>query len=372
MISLKQSRGFTIIELLVAVGVTAILVALMLNITISVLNGWNRSSGKLSNDNQARLILDLLSQDLQGVIMRRDANTWLAATAQQTQSGNGDSGLNTGTPFAGAWDGTVKPTAASGSFEINPSGRKIADYRFGQAGVWLRFFTTPPDNATTDLINTSAPRAVAYQLIRVRVGASDQYSYGLFRTESRPFNPANDNSTFGVGYDLFMDETATLSYNRGNGTDGNAGNIRRPPGVRILAVNVIDFGVKLYGRSGSVEVELFPVRRNSDGNPASLDGNGNPYTPPSNTPFTFAASSRNPVPAPNITGVGTIDYGYPTAAEVMVRILSPEGVRLISALEAGNLTLPPEATNGAEHWWLIARQHSDVFTRRIDLRSTTL
>jgi prepilin-type N-terminal cleavage/methylation domain-containing protein len=371
MFSFKQSRGFTIIELLVAVGVTAILVALMLTITINILNGWNRSSGKLSNENQARLILDQLSQDLQGVIMRRDANTWLAVTAQRDQpAGNGDSGLSTGTPFAGAWGGTVKPTAGNGSFEINPSGRQIADYRFGQAGVWLRFFTTPPDNATTDLSDTSAPRAVAYQMIRVRVGTSDQYTYGLFRSEVRPFNAADNNSTFGIGYDLFMDQTASPSYNAGNAGEGNVGNVRRPPGSRILAVNVIDFGVKLYGRSGNAEVELFPIRRNAAGN--AVDANGDPATPPTNTPFTFAASSRNPAPAPNITGVGSINYGYPTAAEVMVRILSPEGVRLISALEAGNLARPPEASNDAEHWWLIARQHSDVFTRRIEFRAATL
>lgn len=369
MLSCKKGQGFTIIELLVAVGVTAILVALMLSITINVLNGWNRSSGRLSNENQARLILDQLSQDIQGAIMRRDLNTWLAATVQRDQSGTGDSAMS-GTLFTGAWSGTVKPDSSDDSLRIDPVGRQIKDYRFGQAGVWLRFFTTPPDNATNNLVDSSAPRAVSYQMIRVQVGTSDQYTYGLFRSEVRPFNPAGINSTFGIGYDLFMNQTDVPSYNNRSDTnpddpdhDGNAGNIRRPTAFRVLATNVIDFGVKLYGRSGTAEVELFPVRRDAVGDPTS----GIP-----SVPFTFAVSSRNAADPVSITGIGSIDYGFPTAAEVMVRILTPEGVRLISALESGNLPRPPEASDAAAHWWLIALQHSDVFTRRVEFRAKSL
>jgi len=115
---LPNRRAFTIIELLVAIGVTAILVTLMVTITINVLNAWNRSSGSLTAGNQARLVLDQISQDLQGVIIRRDLNVWLVATVQRDQTtAQGDSGFPDG-----EWiSGTEKPGAANESLRVNPT-----------------------------------------------------------------------------------------------------------------------------------------------------------------------------------------------------------------------------------------------------------
>ncbi len=389
MFSLKQSRGFTIIELLVAVGVTAILVALMLSITINILSGWNRSSGKLSNENQARLILDILSQDIQGAILRYDSNAWFVATIQDDQSGAGDSGMTT-TTFTADWPSSgIKPQASSNSFVINPSERLISNYRFGQAGVWLRFFTVPPDGASTNLSDTSAPRAVAYQMLRAQVNGSAQSSYMLFRSEVRP-GGTSSGSTFSHGYDLFQGRMVTDSdgspgYNstaHGNREDiasrSNATRVRSPHVDHVIGTNVIDFGIKIYGKEAGAEVELFPVRRNSAG--ASLGAVA------SAPPLTYAASLRNPAsPPPDILRIGNaanIIYGdnptvdghspiYPTAVEVLVRILTPEGARLIAALEANQIAAP-DGLSPQAHWWRIAEQHSDVFTRRIDIRAKPL
>jgi hypothetical protein len=54
-----------------------------------------------------------------------------------------------------------------------------------------------------------------------------------------------------------------------------------------------------------------------------------------------------------------MSYGFPTAAELFVRVLTEEGVRQVGALEQGQLTGRP--------WWEIARTHSVVLTRRIAL-----
>lgn len=359
-------RAFTIVELLVAVGVTAILVTLMVTITINVLNAWNRSSGSLSAGNQARLVLDQLSQDLQGSIIRRDNNVWLVATVQRDQgTATGDSGLITG-----QWtSGTPKPGASEGSLRISPTAAQadeninfplsIENYRFGQAGVWLRFFSTPSDT-NTDVDTASAPRAISYQIVRNRIGgvSNPDRVYSLYRSEVRPASttPGSTDSTFGLGYDLLMDESLLVSYNRGNITPRSAGNIRQPSETLVIANDVIDFGVKLYGRdANNVEVELFPVPRNASGTPLS--------TPPTIVPFSFAVSSRalgSPVP---VTGVAPVSYGYPTAADVMVRILTPEGVRLIQAIEQGTLQAD---------WWDTAIQNSQVYTRRIEIKSKGL
>jgi type II secretory pathway pseudopilin PulG len=368
-------RAFTIVELLVAVGVTAILVTLMVTITINVLNAWNRSSGTLTAGNQARLVLDQISQDLQGVIIRRDSNAWLVATVQrdQTQDARGDSLMPTA-----IWNDTVvKPAFGAGSLLVNPTVTTavenpnfplgIENYRFGQAGVWLRFFTTPPDNAQTGLNRVSAPRAVSYQLVRRRIGgasaANTERVYMLYRAEVRPAaradaSPAGQrNSTFAAGYDLLMDENAEISYNRRDIVGGNVGNIRSPEVTYLIANDVIDFGIKLYGRdSNNAEVELFPVQRNANGSPIA--------SVPTSAPFTFAVSNRPATsPAPNIAGVGPVTYGYPTAADVMVRILTPEGARLIRSIEQGTLQAD---------WWDTAIQNSQVFTRRIEIKSKGL
>jgi type II secretory pathway pseudopilin PulG len=358
-INLKR-QAFTIVELLVAVGVTAILVTLMVTITINVLNAWNRSSGNLTAGNQARLVLDQISQDLQGAVIRRDNNAWMVATLQPNQgNGAGDSGI-------GAWTNLSKPTEVDegnleGSLILNPSSANtiensnnrldIANYRFGQAGVWLRFFTTPPDNSKPEdaeeddpvpIENTSAPRAVSYQLIRreLQPGSPDTV-YSLYRSEVRPAGGAS--STFVQGYNLLGAAYVSAS---GDSTQGGVANVRSPHPTDIIANDVIDFGVKLYGRNpAGVEVELFPVARD-------------PATSPT-------AGAVVPVFAvSNLTSGGGIVYGYPTAADVMVRILTPEGVRLIQALERGDL-------QGVD-WWEIAIQNSQVYTRRIEIKSKGL
>lgn len=376
----RRQAAFTLIELLVSIGITVLIAGLMLTMVSNVLTGWNRTSGKLTSGNQARVVLDQLTQDLQGAILRRDSNTWLVATIQQDQTTtNGDTGMNSAR-WTAVSGGMVKPTAANGSFDVEPTGRRIEDYRFGQAGVWLRFFTTPPDNRSSAVEYASAPRAVAYQLVRMRVGGSDstQRAYTLFRSEVQPGN--DDESTFDVGYNLLMSDSTSPGYNTGSAASAVvAGTIRRPHADRIIANDVLDFGVKLYGRDSSGnEVELFPVPRDANGGAKTSISSGS-------VPFTYAATGASTVSSVSVTGVGTIFYpaayvslfadsgmnAYPVAAEIMVRVLTGEGVRLIAALEAGELAAP-NGTTSDEYWWQLAEQHSQIYTRRVEIKSTAL
>ncbi|HTJ79743.1 MAG TPA: prepilin-type N-terminal cleavage/methylation domain-containing protein [Rariglobus sp.] len=404
----RRQAGFTIIELLVAVGITALLVTLMLTIVTNVLNGWNRSSGSLSSGNQARLILNQLSQDIQGAILKSDTtNTWLVATIQQDQAGVGDSGMND-TTLAGSWNGVVKPgktggESLGGSFIVDKSQARdtstilgLENYRFGQAGVWLRLFSVPPAaNNSASLSTTSAPRAISYQLIRTRVGGntSSQYSYRLFRSEARPADDAGGaNSTFAVGYDLLMTEGSTISYNNSAQTtdsataDQNVNSIRRPNARRLLANNVIDFGVRIYGKDSSGNlIELFPVPRDANGvAKGTIPAAGN-------VPYTYAATGRTDLGTASlsVTGVGSAGRlfpyyftntlwtgtsginAYPVAIDVMVRILTDEGARLIASIEAGNIQ-PPAGVTAAYFWWQTALANSQVYTRRIQVRSSPL
>jgi prepilin-type N-terminal cleavage/methylation domain-containing protein len=367
----RARRAFTIIELLVALAVTAIMITLMVNISINLLKAWNFTSGQLSAGNQARVALDYLSQDLQSAVLKRDGNIWLAATVQRNPPGaNGDEDVDV--IFDTAWTltgGNIKPdgggaVAAGNSLDLagtlptdNTDDGKIENVRFGKAGVWLRFFTTPPD-VNTGASTTSAPRAVSYQLSRGRIGGSAaeaQYFYALFRSEVPP------DATFAAGYNIVNAAT----YDAKAGTNGV---IRTPTLNEIIANNVVDFGVRLFERDSSgALLEVFPARRNAVGALTAAIATAAPIT------YLGTTSTASYTSFGNNAGTN-LTPGIPVAAEVMVRILTPEGQRILAAYEEDtrNLTNRPGGQTSGEYWWEIVNAHSRVYTRRIEIRGNAL
>ena len=75
----NSPSGFTILELLVAVSVTALLAAMLLNITSQVVSTQSQASGDLETNQVAQFVLDRIQQDLQCAISRNDGNVWMAA-----------------------------------------------------------------------------------------------------------------------------------------------------------------------------------------------------------------------------------------------------------------------------------------------------
>lgn len=355
-------KGFTIVELLVAVGITALLVASMLIVTINVINVWGRTSGSLAAGNQARLILDQITQDLQAAVFQRDNNVWLAASIQGAQTtAAGDSAYS-----KADWTGgtNLKPNTIDVDHEYD-----LASCKFGQAGVWLRFFTIPSDE-NDELTDVSAPRAIAYQIIRVGLGTAPniQYTYQLFRSEVSPMDSSvAGRSTFEIGYDLF-----TADVNGYNAQDdgwslvnpqtlgnpkkrkSNAGNIRMPNAQQLLANDIVDFGIRFYEPDSSTPpnlIEIFPVDRRVGS--AATRGL---------LAVTMDTSKNQPTYGYT---PGNRSYGYPTVAEVMVRILTAEGARLLQAYEENHLQT-------TDDWWGIVEKNSQVYTRRIEIKATAL
>lgn len=297
----RSTRAFTVLEMLLAAGITALLAGVMLAVVINTLNGWSRTQGALSTESQARLVLDQLALDLESALNRPDGGTWLALTVQND---NGASGQWV------AAAANAKPTTTDSldplAARLNPPGQ-IVDARFGTAGVWLRLVAaTPTTSASANEPN--APAAVAYQIVRSRVTTSTdaEAHYVLFRSEVKP------SVTFAGGYDL---ASASLPY---------ASSLRTPTLSQALADHVIDFGLWLYQRQGNGTLQrIFPTD-----------------------------NSAGTVGFPSSAGV------FPDVADVMIRVLTPEGARKIQALETN-------AAGGV--WWAIAEQNSKVFTRRITL-----
>lgn len=70
-------RGFTLIEVLAATGIMAVVILVVLSLTTNVLTHWNRSTGKLSSNYEARVALDILANDLESLVMRNRPFCWI-------------------------------------------------------------------------------------------------------------------------------------------------------------------------------------------------------------------------------------------------------------------------------------------------------
>jgi len=384
-IKTKVRSAFTLIELMVAIGVTALLVSLMLTITINVMGGWNKSSGSLTSGNQARVVLDMISRDLQAAIIKKDGNVWFAATLQGTQmASGGDTGMvkadNTADASWPTATGASKPSLsgmATSETDIDNSFYVPADspptleyYRFKQAGTWLRFFTSATDTNIEDTTpkptfanplatvvtdtRISAPRAVAYQIVRAPVVYnSSEYRYQLFRSE------VSSENSFAAGYDLFADaynSTALITEIADDWTTIRAaGLIRRPETAAfdrrlVLANNVIDFGIRVFTRDNAGLLNTTP---------SFPFGNLKGFAA---TTFATAVPTTKPLSDPALASVEIIK-GFPAVVEVFIRVLTDEGVLQIDNLENGGIT---------GTWWDIALKNSKVFTRRIEIPATAL
>jgi type II secretory pathway pseudopilin PulG len=330
----SKRKAFTIIELLVAVAVTALMVSLMLTIVVNVLGGWNRSSGTLSSGNQARTVMDLITSDLQSAILRRDGNVWIAATIQNTASdwtGSTTTKKSASTTTSAPVGGASRYIPAFPSPLTNPL-TSIENYRFGQGGVWLRLFSTVPDtNLTTSTI--SAPRAVSYRIIRQSpTGVGNAVRYMLYRSELAP------DVTFSTGYNLF-------------GAPYYTGIIKVPNRDSLVANNVVDFGVRfLKPNASNVLIPIYP------------NSNDVGFGATSDTTKLGQGVDASPQPIREI----------PTAADIFIRILTDEGAAQIENFEAGRITRPADVNSDDEYWWDIVIANSRVYTRRVEIKANGL
>jgi len=350
-----SNRAFTLTELVVAAGVTVMLAAVMLGIASNVIGITSRATGSIQGNTQATMALDVLTRDLQAAILLATDDVWFAANVQPDQSGVGDTGGS-----LGLWDpsgggagkpGWADPGTDGSSLNLIPAGLNLKDYRFGMAGMWLRFITNVPDENVDGLNNFSAPRAVGYQMVRHRIDANAGSSirYGLFRTEVRSYDESPPIfSTYHSGYNLFA-----LDYcqpGAGGVSDGDPGRIRGPYRSHLLAINVIDFGIRVYERNSSGDLVLsFPLLNSSLG---------------------YAATRNTIASQPVEATVAALDYsgttvrGFPEVVEVSIRVISEEGAKMLEALETGGSV--------GFDWWEIALAHSKVFSRRVVLEAQPL
>jgi prepilin-type N-terminal cleavage/methylation domain-containing protein len=162
-----RKSAFTLIEIMVATVVMVILVGLVIQITSEVLKVWNRSSGKLSANAEARIAMELLSQDLETAVFRNNGLQWLRAE-DATLNGPGGStpatvALRLFTPAADrdmSLPGDICAVAYSLDYKNAVDGTDTDDRSF----VLYRMLVQPPttfDNLLGEAVQATLPSAGA-------------------------------------------------------------------------------------------------------------------------------------------------------------------------------------------------------------------
>lgn len=191
----QKRKGFTLVEILVATAMMAILLTVVLSITNNFMKGWNQTSGKLATNSQAKLALDYISQDLSSAIFRNDESEWLEMRLTSKVGPN---------PYL------VRNTSL------------------------INFFT-PVDDESGD--TTGDISAVCYQLeAQSFFEGSNIPTFGLYRTiidSEKTFNN-------------FLGNSQTLRSGWSSGGTYNPYSSQKPDTENLLVANVIEFTV-LFG-----------------------------------------------------------------------------------------------------------------------------
>lgn len=357
-------RAFTVLELLVAAGITTMLAGFIFVIIRNVSTTWTGATGRLGADAQARIVLDQLTVDLQGALFRDDGNVWLAVDVLNGATGNATS----------LWQTAQRNPKPAGGLSLQLTTPNLADARFGTAGVWLRFFTMSRGaNVAATPATLSAPVAVGYQIIR-RFTATNpanlNTAYLLHRAEVRPAATTGTSPRPGVlesGYTITSAAYTTSTAATNNGaTTGDPRGVQVPGNARnldsVLADNVIDFGLRAYVRDATQPGGLrliFPATA-----AGALTNSAQPLRAqlPADTPATAANYNTR--------------FLFPDVIDVMLRVLTDDGAAQIANIEKVQtpaLIVPQKYNANAQAWWWgVAVENSRVYTRRIVLNAKSL
>lgn len=82
-------RGFTLMELMVAMAITTIIVTVLVSITSIALETWNRSRAELRASRQAKAMIDTMARDFESLVIRSgNKNQWLSAVTSTRTIGD--------------------------------------------------------------------------------------------------------------------------------------------------------------------------------------------------------------------------------------------------------------------------------------------
>ncbi len=84
----RKPRGFTLIELMVAMAITTIIVTVLVSVTSIALDTWNRSRAEVRAARQAKAMTDTMARDFEALVTRKGNNyQWLFGDGSSTPPG---------------------------------------------------------------------------------------------------------------------------------------------------------------------------------------------------------------------------------------------------------------------------------------------
>jgi type II secretory pathway pseudopilin PulG len=300
--------GFTLIEVLVAATVSVLVVGGALAVVTNALAWHERVDGRQQARAEASRVLDRVAADFVALAMGATGEVALAATV-------GDE-----TDRSGLWENAVNGQPRGATVLDR---EEMAALRFGVGGVWLRFLAQVSDPGGE---SGALPRAVSYQIIRRRIPGAAGPGHVLHRSVVRSGETEGRPGMWEAGTNLDPSAGGALAAT-GTGNDGSVVgdpfSIVRPEAAgNVFAEGVVDFGVRF--------LETTP------------DGSWH------------ASFPSGPAARESLAPKGE---HLPQAADLMVRVLTPAGVRRLSAFEA-------DAAAGGT-WWGVVAANSEVMTRRV-------
>jgi prepilin-type N-terminal cleavage/methylation domain-containing protein len=207
-------RAFTLIEIMVATVIMVVLVGLVVQITSEVLKVWTRSSGKLAANAEARIAMELITQDLETAVFRNNGLQWLRVEAP-----------------------------------LDPGG----DYT--DQTVALHLFAPALDRPTEDESGNDLAGdicGIAYRLAFKQSYPGGNNVYALYRYIEDPETTFND----------LLGPSSSVADAQQRLTGGIWDEANVTADVNYLVSNIVEFKVFIHEAGGSVTA---PVNGNSDG-----------------------------------------------------------------------------------------------------------
>lgn len=285
-------KGFTIVEIMVASLVMALLVTGIISITVNFIKSYNNASAKLSSNYVARSVLDFMERDLESAVFRNNGNVWMVAEYERTGLSN---------------------NIRNGRFPIGKDD-----------GSGLFFFSTPQDSTLPGAVT-----ALSYTLRGQRplrgVSALPEGAAALYRNLETP------EDTFETVFDLADDIDGLLSEIQFT---------ERDRADFYLTDSVHDLSIRFYVDEIGDEVDPnqgpYLIAPNSDGR-IIFPSQGAEYFQDKNVDGIPDGSPRT-----TQTTINSPDF-----IEIDIRILSDELKQLLEVIDGGFTTLSQSDTDDA-------------------------
>ncbi len=309
----KRQSAFTLIEIMVASVIMIVLTGLVIQITSEVLKVWNRSSGKLAANAEARIAMDLLTQDLEAAVFRNNGMQWLRSEKDSTSLGTNTVALRLFAPALDRPEGPGDICAIAYQLENRDPVSGSASQGDPDDRLWI--------------------------LYRLVINAEDTF----------------DHLIGGEAQKVLPDESAI----EWKSADWSGESITGLKGSNYLVGNVVAFDLDFYVNDDNQDSTQTKVEATSIGlSESTRFGCGLP-SPDIKTGATVGLQAYSWLDIPNSQQLA---YRQPIAyAEIKLTVISDEGARLLQ-----NINKIPETEEE------VILQYGEVFIRRVNFLARPL